>query len=62
LCRVQKAVAQFRVHAGESSLAEIDCQGRKIVLGQRIELHGFVELAGEDRRRVVFDAVEHASL
>src|SRR5580704_18260562 len=59
---VDEAVAQLGVHALEGGLAEIDRERREIVLGQRVELGGFVEFARQDGRRIVLQPVEHAGL
>src|ERR1043165_4938281 len=62
LRRIDESLAHLGVHALQCRLAEIDRERREVVLGQRIELGGLVELAGDDRRRVVLQPVEHAGL
>src|SRR5262245_61602682 len=42
-CRIQKAIAQLRIHAVEGHVTEIDRKRREIVLRQRIVLRGLVE-------------------
>ena len=59
---VEESFAQFRIHAGEGGVAEIGRQRREIVLRQRIKFGGLEELAGDDGRRIVLEAVEHAGL
>ena len=60
--RIEKALAQLHIHAVEGGIAEVDRQRREIMLRQRVVLRGFVELAGEDGWRVMFEPVEYASL
>jgi hypothetical protein len=50
---VEEAFAQFRIEAIERRVAEIGRERREIMLRQRVVLGGFVELAGEDGRRIM---------
>src|SRR6202158_841687 len=61
-CCVEKSLTQVWIHPIECRVAEIGCERREVVLRQRIVLRGFVELAGEDGRGVMFEPVEHAGL
>src|SRR6478736_5441309 len=60
LCGIEKTLAQFRVHAVEGDVTEIDRKRREDVLRQRVVLRGLEELAGDDGRRIVLEPVEHA--
>src|SRR5436305_7202000 len=62
LRRVDESIADFPIHALERGLAEIDREGREVVLRQSIEFRGLVEFARDDGRRVVLQPVEHAGL
>src|SRR5215470_2593804 len=59
---IEKALAQFRVHAVERGLAEVGRQRREDVLRQRVMLRGLVELAGQNGRRIVLETIKHAGL
>ena len=60
--RIEETLAQLRIHPLEGRVAEVGRERREIVLGQRIVFRRLEELAGEDGRRIVLEAVEHAGL
>src|SRR5262249_35271604 len=53
LRRIDEGVAHLGVHALVGRLAEVDRERREVVFGQAVELGGLVELAGDDRRRIM---------
>src|SRR3954471_8641006 len=59
---VDEGVARLRVHALEGRLGKIDRERREVVLGERVELRGLVELARHDGGRIVLQPIEHAGL
>src|SRR5436190_3276906 len=62
LRRVDEGVAQLAIHTLKRGFAEIDRERREVVFGQAVKFRRLVELAGDDRRRIVLEAIEHAGL